>query len=73
MLIAQVTDIHLGFNPEDPDELNRRRLDAVLAALVEMSPRPDLLLATGDLVEDGFDQISYQRLREILSDLPFPV
>jgi 3',5'-cyclic AMP phosphodiesterase CpdA len=73
MLIAQITDIHLGFDPVDPDELNRRRLDAVLAALVEMKPRPDLLLATGDLVEDGFDDVSYRRLREILSDLPFPV
>jgi 3',5'-cyclic AMP phosphodiesterase CpdA len=73
MLIAQITDIHLGFDPVDPDELNRQRLDAVLTALVEMSPRPDLLLATGDLVEDGFDDVSYQRLRGILSSLPFPV
>lgn len=73
MLIAQITDIHLGFDPVDPDELNRRRLDAVLKALVEMSPRPDLLLATGDLVEDGFDDVSYERLRAILTDLPFPV
>jgi Icc protein len=73
MLIAQITDIHLGFDPLDPDELNRRRLDAVLKALVEMSPRPDLLLATGDLVEDGFDDVSYERLRDILANLPFPV
>jgi Icc protein len=73
MLIAQITDIHLGFDPDDPDEFNRRRLDAVLAALTEMAPRPDLLLATGDLVEDGFDDVSYERLREALSDLPFPV
>ncbi|MDB5691543.1 MAG: calcineurin-like phosphoesterase family protein [Alphaproteobacteria bacterium] len=73
MLVAQITDIHLGFDPQDPDELNRRRLDAVLAALVEMTPRPDLLLATGDLVEDGFDTISYERLRDVLADLPFPV
>ena len=73
MLIAQITDIHLGFDPVDPDELNRRRLDSVLAALVEMSPRPDLLLATGDLVEDGFDDTSYERLRAILADLPFRV
>jgi Icc protein len=73
MLVAQVTDIHLGFDAEDPDELNRRRLDAVLAALTGMTPRPDLLLATGDLVEDGFDGISYARLRGVLADLPFPV
>jgi Icc protein len=73
MLIAQITDIHLGFDPEDPDEVNRRRLAAVLGALTEMSPQPDLLLATGDLVEDGFDDVSYERLRDILADLPFPV
>ncbi len=73
MLIAQITDIHLGFDRDDPGEPNRRRLDAVLEALVEMAPRPDLLLATGDLVEDGFDGISYGRLRDALVDLPFPV
>ena len=27
MLIAQITDIHLGFEPDNPDELNRQRLD----------------------------------------------
>ena len=30
MLIAQITDIHLGFDPDDPAEFNRRRLDQVL-------------------------------------------
>ena len=35
MLIAQITDVHLGFNPEDPeDELNRKRFDLVLAELI---------------------------------------
>jgi 3',5'-cyclic AMP phosphodiesterase CpdA len=73
MLIAQITDIHLGFDRDDPAEPNRQRLDAVLEALVQTAPRPDLLLATGDLVEDGFDGISYARLRDALVDLPFPV
>ena len=27
MLVAQITDIHLGFEPGNPDELNRQRLD----------------------------------------------
>jgi Icc protein len=31
----------------------------VLARAGAMEPRPDLLLATGDLVEDGDDDISY--------------
>jgi Icc protein len=73
MLIAQITDLHLGFDRDDPDELNRRRLDTVLRHLRNLEPRPDLLLATGDLVEDGFDQISYRRLRQALEGLPFPV
>ena len=27
MLLAQVTDIHLGFDPDNPSEFNRKRLD----------------------------------------------
>jgi Icc protein len=73
MLIAQITDLHLGFEGDDPREPNRRRLDAVLDRLKAMDPRPDLLLATGDLVEHGSDGISYGRLREAFSGLPFPV
>lgn len=73
LLIAQITDIHLGFDRDDPAELNRRRLDRALGALVERSPRPDLLLITGDLAEDGNDGVSYARLREALAGLPFPV
>lgn len=72
MLIAQITDIHLGFDPGNPDELNRQRLDSTLDALVKFAPRPDLLLVTGDLADDGEDGNSYVRLREALSGLPFP-
>ena len=72
MLIAQLTDIHLGFEPDSPGEFNRVRLDAVLAELAAMEPRPDLLLATGDLVDRG-DVASYRRLREAFAPLPFPV
>lgn len=72
MLIAQVTDIHLGFEPNSPGEFNRQRLDRVLGELAAMQPRPDLLLATGDLIDRG-DKASYERLREAFADLPFPV
>jgi Icc protein len=72
LLIAQVTDIHLGFDPGNADEFNRQRLDAALAALTRMTPQPDLLLATGDLVDRG-DAESYARVREAFADLPFPV
>lgn len=72
MLVAQITDIHLGFEPDSPGEFNRQRLDRVVAELVAMNPQPDLLLATGDLIDRG-DADSYRRLREALADLPFPV
>lgn len=72
MLIAQITDIHLGFEPDTPDEFNRQRLDRVLAELAALEPRPDLLLLTGDLVDRG-DRASYERLDEALQGLPFPV
>ena len=73
MLIAQITDVHLGFEPGNPDELNRKRLDTTLRTLAAMVPRPDLLLATGDLADTGNDSESYARLREAVAGLPFPV
>lgn len=72
MLIAQITDIHLGFDPDDPAEFNRRRLDQVLERLCKMEPLPDLLLATGDLTDKG-DTDSYRRLKSAFGRCPFPV
>ena len=72
MLIAQVTDIHLGFEPDNPSEFNRKRLDQVGRQLIAMKPQPDMLLATGDLVDRG-DSESYRNLRDALAICPFPV
>ncbi len=72
-LIAQITDVHLGFDPGNPDEYNRQRLDRALRTLTEMQPRPDMLLVTGDLAEEGDDGESYARLKEAFAPLPFPV
>jgi 3',5'-cyclic AMP phosphodiesterase CpdA len=72
MLVAQVTDIHLGFQPDDPAELNRRRFDEVIETLLALNPRPDVLLATGDLTENGTLD-AYATLKEICDPLPFPV
>ncbi|MFN7173245.1 MAG: phosphodiesterase [Thermaurantiacus tibetensis] len=63
MRIAQITDLHIGFEPDNPDEQNARRLAAVLARLAEL--QPDLVLATGDLTEHGDGQ-GYARLRALL-------
>ena len=73
MLIAQITDIHLGFDPINPDEFNRQRLDSTLAAIRALSPQPDLMLVTGDIANDGDDAQSYQRYAEAVADLPFPL
>jgi 3',5'-cyclic-AMP phosphodiesterase len=73
MLVAQITDLHLGFDPGNPDELNRQRLDRTLRRLAEMTPRPDLLLATGDIADNGDDELSYARFKEAIAGLPFPV
>ncbi|WP_164155545.1 metallophosphoesterase [Sandarakinorhabdus rubra] len=72
MLIAQVTDIHLGFQPDDPGELNARRFHDVLESLLALTPQPDLLLATGDLTEHGA-LASYEALKAATDRLPFPV
>ncbi len=73
MLIAQITDIHIGFEQDNPNELNRKRLDRTIATICAMRPRPDILLATGDLVDAGDDLISYARFKEALADCPIPV
>jgi len=70
MRIAQITDLHIGFEPANPQEQNSRRLAAVLSRLADL--RPDLVLATGDLTERG-DRESYWQLRIILEASGLPV
>ena len=72
MLIAQVTDIHLGFEQDNPGELNRQRLDQVLRYLNNGPNRPDLLIDTGDLTEHGA-AASYRQLADAFSICSFPV
>ena len=71
MLIAQITDCHIGFEPGNPDEDNVQRLRAVLARLRDGPNRPDLLLLTGDLTNGG-DAASYARLAALLAECPVP-
>lgn len=72
MLIAQITDLHIGVEPDNPEEANMQRLGAVLRRLTKGPNRPDLLLMTGDLTESG-DAESYARLARAVSGCPFPV
>jgi 3',5'-cyclic AMP phosphodiesterase CpdA len=71
MLIAQITDIHLGFPYDDLGPVYAERLARTVKMLCEMRPRPDLVLCTGDLTEAG-DLQSFKELREALAPLPMP-
>jgi 3',5'-cyclic AMP phosphodiesterase CpdA len=74
MLIAQITDTHISTPGSRNDRVFRTagHLARAVAHLRDLDPRPDLVLATGDLVEQGgIDE--YERLREILAPLRAPV
>jgi 3',5'-cyclic-AMP phosphodiesterase len=74
MLIAQITDCHVV----EHGELLADRVDTAGALntaidhLHAMSPRPDVVLATGDLVNDG-RPAQYDQLASILTRLEIPV
>jgi len=72
MLIAQITDIHIGFDKASAEEHNLLRLRGTIATLCASADRPDLLLLTGDLTEDGAAE-DYARLVAELAPCPFPV
>lgn len=73
MLIAQMTDIHIGFDPEAmPEELNRIRFRATLDRVVASPNDPDFLVLSGDLTDHGDDE-SFARIAELLRIAPCPV
>ncbi len=72
MLIGQITDLHLGFDPGNPNEFNRQRLDQLIDHLHHGANRPDLLLITGDLTDHGNAE-SYARVAEVIAACDFPV
>lgn len=72
MLIAQITDIHIGFHRDRLDDPNLARFRQVLDRLCHGPDRPDLLLLTGDLTEHG-DAASMAALANALAGCPFPV
>ena len=74
MLIAQITDFHI----RAPGKLAYRRVDTAaylqrcIAQLMRVRPPPDLVLATGDLVDFGRPE-EYRHLRQLLAPLTMPV
>jgi len=74
MLIAQISDLHLS-TAESRNETDYRTAEHLAAAVAHLNalvPRPDVVLATGDLVERG-DMAEYARLREHLEPLRMPI
>ncbi|NCP13700.1 MAG: phosphodiesterase [Sphingomonadales bacterium] len=73
MLIAQITDIHVGFAPdEQPEELNLTRFRATLARLLDGPNRPELLVLSGDITDHG-DVQSFAKTAALLADCPIPI
>ena len=74
MLIAQISDTHI--KPEG--RLAYERVDTAwhlgrcVAHLLALDPRPDIVLATGDLVDAGLVD-EYRLLARLLAPLPMPV
>ena len=73
ILVAQVTDLHIGFDRDNPHELNVRRLNMVIDELNEMRPKPSMLLVTGDLVEWQDDLDAYRHMVSLIARWEGPV
>jgi 3',5'-cyclic AMP phosphodiesterase CpdA len=73
MLIAQITDMHVVAEGELCGGVpTNDMLRAAVARLVDLRPRPDAVIATGDLVDHG-TAAEYDLLRALLAPLPMPV
>ena len=70
MLIAQLSDTHLQSGPlaAEPARLFHRALGAVLA----LDRRPDCVVITGDVANDGTAE-QYAVMRELVGQFPLPV
>lgn len=73
VIIAQMTDTHIGYDPAAGDaEFNYLRCLAVLDAILALPSRPDMLILSGDLADNG-DPDCYARLKSAVERCPFPV
>ena len=74
MLIAQITDLHISLPGRRAHDLYRtgEHLARWVERLNGLEPAPDLVLATGDLVNDG-EAEEYASLAALLAPLRMPV
>ncbi|HET9452488.1 MAG TPA: phosphodiesterase [Aggregicoccus sp.] len=74
MLLAQLSDLHVSLpgSQADVDHQAAARLERAVAHVCGLDPRPDAVVLTGDLVNDG-EPGEYARLLALLAPLPMPV
>ena len=73
MIFAQITDFHLKCDGQLRDVLDSEAtLKSAVQHLNGLDPRPDLVFATGDLVNQP-DENAYRVLRELLDGIEMPV
>ncbi|MCP1314550.1 metallophosphoesterase [Halomonas sp. 707D7] len=75
MLIAHLSDFHLFTERAETGEGRAdiaRVLEAVVADILALDPRPDAVVISGDLADGGTPQ-DYQALARLLAPLPMPV
>lgn len=68
IVVAHVSDTHVGNAVQDPSA----RLAAVMGHLLAMSPRPDVLVVTGDVADHGLAE-EYAAARQGLGSWPRPL
>lgn len=70
VLLVQLSDLHVGANENGVDPIPR--LKAVIEAVRGLPNRPDAVLVSGDLTDDGVEE-NYRVAREILARLDLPL
>ena len=72
--VVQISDIHLLAEPgaRHYGIDTAVTLQKVIDAVIGLTPTPDLMIATGDLAEDGLD-VTYNRLGKLLAAVSMPV
>ena len=72
MIIAQITDLHIGAPEAGNSPDNGLRLVQVLDAIKTLEPQPDMVIATGDLTQDGRPE-QYRKLKSLIASFPIPI